>query len=463
MTPTRCPTPTRCLTPSLYYLHCLLQVGYGDITPTNDLERAYTLLALMLGALLFGYLVSGVGSLIDSLDTRSIMVNAKLDQVQEVILHSSVPPELAQRIRSYTQFYYSRQSVYDMDEVFSHLTPALVREVKEEQLSRSVDRMPLLRVHSIAFKLELFAELKPFFKEANEDIITKGSRADEVFFLSTGEVHARSASAGTVTRLNEEGRWFDENALLRRSCPFTYVAFTRCEMYTMHISTLLWMVLAHLSEHGKHKLLSDVIKECMRKSRMRFLVLRMHLVELEHQAALSSSPSAGKRTRAALAIQAAHIWRATLPAAYQHFRALDVWRNAGSDGLSVGGDGHRANHHTASTSQQANVDVVNESVRVIGRQQAEMAREVSELKEQTRALHSKLDRNETQLETAIASLQSLAELFSQVGVRDDSRTRRHVAARPTSPPERPTSPTPPPISGSQTLRAPKRPPSLALV
>ena len=43
-------------------------VGYGDITPANDSERAYALGALLIGALVFGYMLSAIGDLIGSLD-----------------------------------------------------------------------------------------------------------------------------------------------------------------------------------------------------------------------------------------------------------------------------------------------------------------------------------------------------------------------------------------------------------
>ena len=76
------------------------QVGYGDITPTNDLERLYTLATLLIGALVFSYLLSSVGSLIATLDSRYTMVEEKLDQLQEVILHEGLPAELASRVRS---------------------------------------------------------------------------------------------------------------------------------------------------------------------------------------------------------------------------------------------------------------------------------------------------------------------------------------------------------------------------
>ena len=39
-------------------------VGYGDITPANNLERVYSCFALLTGALVFGYMLSSIGSLV---------------------------------------------------------------------------------------------------------------------------------------------------------------------------------------------------------------------------------------------------------------------------------------------------------------------------------------------------------------------------------------------------------------
>ena len=54
---------------SVYWaLTTLTTVGYGDITPTNNAERVFSLFALLTGALVFGYMLSSIGDLLRNVD-----------------------------------------------------------------------------------------------------------------------------------------------------------------------------------------------------------------------------------------------------------------------------------------------------------------------------------------------------------------------------------------------------------
>lgn len=49
----------------------LTTVGYGDVIPTNDAERGYALGAMLCSALVFGYMISNIGSLVASIDRQA--------------------------------------------------------------------------------------------------------------------------------------------------------------------------------------------------------------------------------------------------------------------------------------------------------------------------------------------------------------------------------------------------------
>ena len=58
-------------------------VGYGDITPANDLERAFATFSLVVGALSFAFINGNVVGLLSSLDNQSVLVEEKLEAVKE--------------------------------------------------------------------------------------------------------------------------------------------------------------------------------------------------------------------------------------------------------------------------------------------------------------------------------------------------------------------------------------------
>lgn len=53
------------------------------MTPANDDERSYTILALLVSALIFSFMLSNVQTLIASLDRQQALIEEKLDSVKE--------------------------------------------------------------------------------------------------------------------------------------------------------------------------------------------------------------------------------------------------------------------------------------------------------------------------------------------------------------------------------------------
>ena len=216
--------------------------------------------------------------------------------------------------------------VYSVEETLSHLTPALERQVKECFLARSVNLIPLLRVYDVEFKLELMKLFKPIMSEASEEIIPKGCLSDDVLFLRQGEVRAIAYDRTELFHISDQGRFFGENVLLRRACPVTYVAFTRCELFVIAHKALAGLVIKYLTLPERLRLNKEAVNESCRKTLIRFLALRIKLCEL-----IDEGRAATRRTRAALALQAAVIRRRAVATAYGPHQDLDalMWGEGG--------------------------------------------------------------------------------------------------------------------------------------
>ena len=149
----------------------LTTVGYGDLTPTNDAERTYALGSMLCSALVFGYMMSSVGSLVASMDRQvsgeilrtvprgraatylygqivaepcicampceynfmwvlqAALLEEKTDAVKEYVAWRSLPRDLALRVKKHYSFHYTRRPAFDEVELLDGLSPSLRAEV----------------------------------------------------------------------------------------------------------------------------------------------------------------------------------------------------------------------------------------------------------------------------------------------------------------------------------------------
>lgn len=103
---------------SLYWsITTLTTVGYGDITPTNDLEIAFTLVIMFLGVSMYAFIIGNVASLIANLDANQGRFREKLDQIQAYMRERRIPSHLQQQVRDYYQYMweYSHDASMELD------------------------------------------------------------------------------------------------------------------------------------------------------------------------------------------------------------------------------------------------------------------------------------------------------------------------------------------------------------
>ena len=116
----------------------LTTVGYGDIIPSTDSERIFVTFSMMIGALLFAYIVGDIGSLLNTLDRQSALVEEKMDAVKEYLAWRDLPRDLSIRTRRYYEHYYTRRAVFDEEAILGSLNPQLHYEVVQSILSNTL-------------------------------------------------------------------------------------------------------------------------------------------------------------------------------------------------------------------------------------------------------------------------------------------------------------------------------------
>ena len=274
------------------------QVGYGDITPTNNAERMYSLFSLLTGALVFGFMLSSIGALVAAIDRQAALNEEKMDEVKEYMRWRNLPRDLVMRMRKHYTYYYQRKTAFDEQAILGALTPGLRFEVVSHTLKETIGKIPLFAEQlDPLFQMEIFPLLTPVSAAPKETIFAKGDASQALFFLIKGQVEVISGVDGRVLYRIKPGNFFGESAMTGRKRGATHRAGTTCEMMCLSTDDLSTLFEKHTNEALiiKH----EVLFEHMRKERMRNLSVRLLVNHME------KGNDKQRKMAAALRIQAA--------------------------------------------------------------------------------------------------------------------------------------------------------------
>ncbi len=194
---------------SFYWaLMTLTTVGYGDVTPANDVERLFTSAVLLVGGLVFGYMIGNVSGMMAQLSRQEDEVRDRMDAVKDYVAWRNMPPVLARRIKAYFAYYHStRPATIDERDLLDLLTPGLRKDATRCVLAETIGRLPALQqVLDKDVQLDLFPLLKPCLYSATDVVYHRGDPADELIFLLEGQVSVIShLGSDIVAQVDPDG------------------------------------------------------------------------------------------------------------------------------------------------------------------------------------------------------------------------------------------------------------------
>ena len=79
----------------------ILTVGYGDISPKNDLEIAVVTLIEMIGIIVFAYMINEIGYAMSNLRKETEIVDKDLSNVEKIKQHYNMKDDTINRLRTF--------------------------------------------------------------------------------------------------------------------------------------------------------------------------------------------------------------------------------------------------------------------------------------------------------------------------------------------------------------------------
>jgi len=190
----------------------LSTVGYGDIVPQTNLERSFTLIVMLCGVGVFGYMIGQLSKVLIARDRRLEKHKEKIAGVQSLLNHYKLPKDLKKSVLAYYE-HLLEHKVDDREyQLLAELPPQLQNEIQLQMLLRPLSDLALFRDCSKACLSDVAHAMTQHFASPGEMIIKRGNIGHEMFVIAHGSVEV--SVNGVQVSVIEEKHCFGEMALL---------------------------------------------------------------------------------------------------------------------------------------------------------------------------------------------------------------------------------------------------------
>jgi hypothetical protein len=192
----------------------LSTVGYGDITPVTDLQRAYTIGVMVLGLGVYGFIIGNVATLLLNLDPARALHRQRMEQLSSFMSQHEIPPERRQRTIDYYRYRWRNRLDHDESEVLGWLSPTLQAEIAVHVNRDLIRNVPMFHDAGEAFVRDVTLKLQLEVLMPGDVAVRAGERARSMYFVSQGTLEVVSAGTGERLRTLKAGDFFGEIALV---------------------------------------------------------------------------------------------------------------------------------------------------------------------------------------------------------------------------------------------------------
>ncbi len=231
---------------SLYWATTTLTtIGYGDITPTTNAGRLYTMITMILGVGVYGFVIGNVARAMSQADRHKEHSKEKVTDLANFMRYYSIPERLQTAAFSYYNHLITKRLTENDSTIISDLPQALQQELQTYMNMKLIGTVPVFKHCSIACLKDVASALERKYYSPGQTIIQIGEVGQEMYIIGHGIVEVILKDGNIVASLHE-GQCFGEAALLKETTRNASVrAQQYCDLYKLKKEDFLTIIEKH--------------------------------------------------------------------------------------------------------------------------------------------------------------------------------------------------------------------------
>jgi len=218
---------------ALYWaITTLTTVGYGDVTPSTNAARVFTMFIMVLGVGFYGLIIGQVSRMMLESDKRKEETREKLQALTSLLKHYDVPANIQDEAFQFYQHLLNKQISDQEERVLEDLPKALQIELQIYMNMKPLANVVMFSHVSSQCLKEVAKNLEQVFFSPDDVIIRKGELGDTMFVIGHGKVKVHVGD-NHIAELSH-GQCFGEMALIgdsERQADVTATSY--CDLFTL--------------------------------------------------------------------------------------------------------------------------------------------------------------------------------------------------------------------------------------
>lgn len=210
----------------------LTTIGYGDITPTTNIARMYTMVIMVIGVGTYGFIIGNFSKMILLADKHKEEKKEKMNELSMFLRHYGIPSSLRRQVFSFFNHILD-QSAYKLDQtILTELPAPLQSELQIYIKIQLIKNIPIFSECNLACQKMIAENLEQRYHAPKDMIIKNGEEGSEMFIIAHGDVDVYAGEKIATTL--KSGQFFGEIALLEKVTRSADIkAKTYCDLYTL--------------------------------------------------------------------------------------------------------------------------------------------------------------------------------------------------------------------------------------